>query len=307
MYYPYLRGKQYELLALRDLLMERKLSKKIIPIIEPVKETASFKKTVDYFLNKNHTLYTIVNPKVGEYSIYDSTHPIHGERCSFENDALLIDNTSNNFFYDFSKFKKFQNLIVIYNDFDSINYGKKFLYDNSLISKLNFVPDGSRFLRQFKQEPVGIIRDAFAKKDRNVDYLDTPEEFFSDDHLYYQEQYEAFSDYSITGKSYIDGGFAPIAVAIHIVFFDENDVLRIRHFVSDTNEDITDPAGKFNEALSKLIEWAETIDEKNESISLEQFRKLSNEKRYPGLGFVKKLCIMHHLEIMGNFLDNRGS
>lgn len=215
-----------------------------------------------------------------------------------------MENTSS---VNFSKFVKSNDFIAIYGDFDSIEIGKRTLSGNGLSSKLNFVPDGSRFLRQFKQEPIGLIRDAFIKRDRNVDYLGAEDEFFSDDHLYFDENYEAFSDYSITGKSYIEGGFAPIAVAIHMVYLDANDVLRVKHFVSDTNEDITDPAGKFNEALTKLVKWASNIDEKNESISLQQFRKLSDEKRYPGLGFVKKLSIMHHLEIMGKFLDNRGS
>lgn len=49
MYYPYLRGKQYELLALRDLLIQKKLSQKVIPIIEPIKETASFKRQLTLF------------------------------------------------------------------------------------------------------------------------------------------------------------------------------------------------------------------------------------------------------------------
>lgn len=37
-YFPYLRGRQSELLALRDLMVVGKLSPYVIPIIEPVKE-----------------------------------------------------------------------------------------------------------------------------------------------------------------------------------------------------------------------------------------------------------------------------
>lgn len=37
MYFPYLRGRQFELIALRDLVDKGVLSDKIIPIIEPVK------------------------------------------------------------------------------------------------------------------------------------------------------------------------------------------------------------------------------------------------------------------------------
>ncbi len=36
MYFPYVRGRQYELLALRELASQNLLSAKIVPIIEPV-------------------------------------------------------------------------------------------------------------------------------------------------------------------------------------------------------------------------------------------------------------------------------
>jgi hypothetical protein len=44
MYYPYFRGKQFDLIALRTLLEENCLSKRIQPIIEPVKKNGCFYK-----------------------------------------------------------------------------------------------------------------------------------------------------------------------------------------------------------------------------------------------------------------------
>jgi len=46
MYFPYLRGRQYELIAIRELAEKGKLSKRIIPIIEPVKLSTTIKSTV---------------------------------------------------------------------------------------------------------------------------------------------------------------------------------------------------------------------------------------------------------------------
>ena len=37
MYFPYLRGRQFELIALRELVEKDVLSGRIMPIIEPVK------------------------------------------------------------------------------------------------------------------------------------------------------------------------------------------------------------------------------------------------------------------------------
>lgn len=42
MYFPYLRGRQNELLCLRELLNAGKLSSKVIPIIEPVRFSSTF-------------------------------------------------------------------------------------------------------------------------------------------------------------------------------------------------------------------------------------------------------------------------
>lgn len=49
MYFPYLRGRQFELIALRDLVEKGVLSDKIIPIIEPVKLSSTLIKTIESY------------------------------------------------------------------------------------------------------------------------------------------------------------------------------------------------------------------------------------------------------------------
>lgn len=44
MYYPYLRGKQFELLALREFANESANNRNIVPIIEPVKTHSTVSK-----------------------------------------------------------------------------------------------------------------------------------------------------------------------------------------------------------------------------------------------------------------------
>ncbi len=46
MYFPYLRGRQFELIALRELIDEGLIGDKIVPIIEPIKPTATLVKTL---------------------------------------------------------------------------------------------------------------------------------------------------------------------------------------------------------------------------------------------------------------------
>jgi len=66
MYYPYFRGKQFELILLRDyagLLAENNIH----PIIEPVKENfSSLTKTMESLHDKNALSTIIINPQVGE-------------------------------------------------------------------------------------------------------------------------------------------------------------------------------------------------------------------------------------------------
>lgn len=52
-------------------------------------------------------------------------------------------------------------------------------------------------------------------------------------------------------------------ILIHIVYFNEKKELRIHHFVSDSNDGIEDPGGKFGEALEKLVYWCEENNVQN--------------------------------------------
>ena len=168
-------------------------------------------------------------------------------------------------------------------------------------AKYNVVPYDFAF-RRIRGNRV-LIADRFEpiKKERNNDYSKNEDEFFSDDHLYYSDGYVGFSDYTIVGQEYQESGFAPYAVVIHIVYFDDKKNLRIRHFVSDSNDDISDPANKFYEAVSKLVEWNSNMKLETEGIHI--FEELHRTGAYPGLGVVKKLSIMHHIELMGNYLE----
>ena len=67
MYFPYLRGRQYELLALRELANNNLLGDYVIPIIEPVKLSPTLVNTMADFIKTNHPLSVIRNPAVGTF------------------------------------------------------------------------------------------------------------------------------------------------------------------------------------------------------------------------------------------------
>lgn len=309
MYFPYLRGRQYELLALRELIGNNKLSDKIIPVIEPVKITSTLLSTIKAFTDNNKKLVIIRNPKVGTF-ITDSEKPKNEDisKALFQaiNDTniysgvIVDDNIQDTVKHLSGKGVRYSQMVALCLKGDSIDSWKSVFINNSPI--YNIIPYSPSF-RHIRKGRV-MLDDKFVKLPRNSDYLNCADEFFSDDHIFYKDDgYKGFSDYSIVGKEYSDSGFAPYAVAIHIVYpaSISDETLRIHHFVSDSNFGIEDPANKFYEALTKLVIWNKTKE--LNTLAMKEFERMYDSETYPGLGVIKKLSIMHHLEWMGNYLD----
>lgn len=115
-----------------------------------------------------------------------------------------------------------------------------------------------------------------------------------------------FGDFLIVGNEFHEGGGPAYAVAIHLTFIDpdKDDAMYIYHFVSKTKDTPTDPAGKFGEALQKLIEKLESGDSKLlETTAIKEFRELHEKGHFPGLGYIKKLSMNHHIETIADYFD----
>lgn len=304
MYFPILRGRQFELLALRECIKENLLSNKIIPIVEPVKVSSTYTKTVDSFIKVGKPIAVIHNPQVGSWikdSKKESNAKIWEQAQEQFKDANVISS-----FYVTSKLDvhiknapPINSLLLLCNNPEYLGNYEEVIGDS--IPLYNVVPDKGDFRRRIRPNRV-MCEDHFPKQTRNIDYSDIETEFFSSDHLYYADDgYKGFADYSVVGEEYSETGFAPYAVAIHIVYFGEKNILRIAHFVSDSNDDISDPARKFAEAVEKLVEWNKTMN--LNTVGIREFETAYRNKTYPGLGVVKKYSIMHHLELMSKYLD----
>ena len=76
----------------------------------------------------------------------------------------------------------------------------------------------------------------------------------------------------------------------------------MHHFVSESNDDIQNPAKKFYEAVRKLEKWARKNDIPM-TAGLKIFFEHYENQTYPGLGSVKKLSLIHHLELISKYLD----
>lgn len=298
MYYPYLRGRQFELISLREALSYNILSEKIIPIIEPVKVSSTLITTIKAFSDKKQPLIIIKNPSVGtfeqEISLRKDFLELYEEICSsmFIKKAYILNRN----------IKLAQNEgYYICDDTEQIDELNKINsnYENQTV----IIPDNSSFRRRINNKIRKVVlQDCFNKKNRNIDYKDNKDEFFNDMHLVYNDEgYNGFSDYSIIGKDYNESGFAPYAVAIHMVYFSDDKSLRVHHFVSKSNPNSTvDTAGKFKEAAVELLNFSPLKN--NPTRAYKVIEQLVDDEKFPGLGVIKKLSIMHHIELMNNFL-----
>ena len=307
MYFPYLRGRQYELIALRELLANNKLGNNVIPIIEPVKLSPTLVSTLEAFETKKQPCALIMNPAVGsfneEYSKNEKNRANRLDEVIEQSEHLYYASLMSRGYQKDDNFKQNDDMsrqIIICKDPDGLNG-----YEGDCSTELiayNLIGEDSKLNREVSGSKVKIS-DRFKKAPRNVDYAKKTDEFFSKDHKYFlKEGYKGFSDYSIVGESYSDSGFAPTAIAIHIVYFNEKQDLRIHHFVSDTNENLRNQAGKFEEALEKLLNAIEE-GKISQTMAIKEFQRLSDTKTYPGLGTIKKLTMMHHIELVGKYLD----
>jgi hypothetical protein len=303
MYYPYLRGRQYELIALRELVEKSLIGDKLLPIIEPVRTSPTFLSFMDTFSENKQKFGIIINPEYGHFnseidsnSVYKNEYNLRKYRVHCLPTYIL-----NSTIRQQEPMDSKDAAIAICKSKDMISSINRFT--DVLKLKTFIMPDERIYKRGVHGNKV-LLSDNFNKKQRNVDYIKEPDEFFSDDHLYFAEEgYVGYSDFSIIGDDYSESGFAPYAVAIHMVYFDKNKNLRIHHFISDTNDDYADPAGKFFEALKKLIEFPSLRNQ--QTFAYSEYVRFYNNHIYSGLGIVKKLSLMHHFELMNRFFSEK--
>ncbi|MDD6170428.1 MAG: sce7725 family protein [Lachnospiraceae bacterium] len=321
MYYPYLRGRQNELLCIRELLEKGKLSTKIVPIIEPVRFNATFFSTLSIFIELKREIILIHNPKVGSFNkeYKEMKKKIEAEKDEKKKNKLQItldsylDILKNEYIIagyinneevvaEVLSGKKDVSKMVLINCFQG-NYKYYEKYGEKLSAKLTLIPKDE----DFKDEVYGnavILEDGYNKAKRNVDYINSPDDFFSRNHIIYEKRgYVGFSDYSIVGSEYDETGFAPLAIAIHIMYYGEKKELRVHHFVSESNENIFDPARKFEEAMKKLLAW-ELFDEIPKTEGFIKLVECYNNGKFPGLGVIKRYSLMHHIQMMSEYLGD---
>ena len=254
MYYPYLRAKQFDLKALREFSEEHPNDTKIVPILEPVKKQPNALKLAISDMRKNGMRFAlIVNPTDGDFK-HDS---INFDTLLKDLGLFEDDKTIDGWIPAFLCSKKQQldtvlpliekysmkNVMLIFRScMDIDNQTVNTLVDNP---KVGYIVNAfgttisRRLKKRLKETNKKIIRldDCFKSKNRNADYANNDDEFFSEEPFYYKtdENLDGFADYTTLPSEYVEGGMLPYALAIHLSYRKNKDQIYVHHFVSDSN------------------------------------------------------------------------
>ncbi len=313
MYYPYLHGKQFELIALREFADQYADNCRICPIIEPVKSSFnSLRLAVKKLQEKKVPFALVLNSDKGDFAgknlNVDQELSDMLNECEIWIPAFKV--SSNNVKQILSRLsdQSYQEVILVCDE--SIDYGqiefKKLLGLNE-VTKVVFDADNNRqFKRELSKSNKEAIRfdDNFRAQKRNSDYINIPEELFSEEVFYYksEDNFAGFADYTVLQSEFFEGGMLPIALAIHLTYQKDTQIW-IRHFVSDTNNDNANIQKKFGEAAQKAIRFFNEIQYSNQAI--EELNRYYSEGNYPGLGVIKKISIKSHLELINSILNSQ--
>lgn len=307
MYYPILRGRQNELLAIRELLFDGKLDN-VIPIIEPVKASSTLLSVLKEYQDQEKQLFLVVNPIVGSFEkelgqnaeFQKEFFEITSSNPHFVGTYYIGNNSGSSIMPDIFKKRAYYLKAENREDYEKSCLKREPHY--TLISSEN-----QRIRRIAHGEKISLVS-AFHPQKRNADYCEHKQDYLTEEPFYYKEEgLVGFSDYSVIGEEYSEGGFLPKVVALHFVHWNEKrNQLLVRHFTSSRRNQSSDIAKKFNEALGSLLLWTEENPELFENTkALSEMRQIYNEERFPGLGVAKRLAIKHHLELVNNLLGRQ--
>ncbi len=312
MYCPYFRGKQFELITIRETA-KLMAGAQFIPIIEPVKEALKgLEKSLQAICENAGRAIVVVNPNYGDHQD-DGTEITKLLQDGFVgNDKvsagiLLSSNMSLDLAKALYQVHKDHHPTFVHAGFTSQKELAQYLGVDLPSSQHVFVEDHANTLyrKYFTGSTRILVRDGFNRQ-KNAEYANVPAEQFSELHLTYKSDLgmDGFGDFLIVGDSFSEGGGPAYAVAIHLTFIDpdKDDVMYVYHFVSSTNDTPTDPAGKFAQALQKLVDKLNSGNSKlQETQAIQEFRALHAKGHFPGLGYVKKLSMKHHIETLAGY------
>ena len=315
MYFPYVYGRKYELLALKNASSKYLSPDRVIPIIEPVRDTpGDLIRCLDSIGKEGKSAIIIANPTQGNFRDKRPDEWREALEDSFEKYDTLIPGAllhsgarapNLTAVQRFTSKYKDREVALIYRN-SGFSQSENVTLAATANAAYHIVLQDKISSDHLKVLPISKlvhVVDRFNKQPRNADY--GLAELFSDSHKTFKEHGIGFGDYTVIGEPYQEGGGPPGAVAIHITYRDvKKDELWVHHFLSDeTDRKVGKVESKYLEALAKLT----TVHGKrpiefglNPAITL--YLEDYTKKHCPGLGKSKERQVYHHIARMHDLL-----
>ncbi|MES0869658.1 sce7725 family protein [Pseudovibrio sp. SCP19] len=305
MYFPYFRGKRFELLAIRDtagVIAQHNF----VPIIEPVKEQLDdLERALEAICEVGAQSILIFNPQNGELvgrasSVVNLWNESFSETENVVPGLILTENMSIEEIVVFCNAHRDHNVALIHQGFSSGRELAEALARVNNIQAHVFIAEysGRLYRDHFERHPQRVLIDDGFVRRVNRDHPD--DEFFSDlIQTHARDGLQGFGDFLTVGDEYSQSGGPAFTVAIHLSYINENrdGSIFIRHFLSDSRLTADDTPGKFREAMVHLIEFLDSDRSMIEETSaVRELRDLNDRNHYPGLGALKRLSLTHHIE-----------
>lgn len=309
MYFPLLRGKQYELVALREFAEEHPGEQLLCPIIEPVRVLPDALVRTAGSLSSNGIRYSVVmNPGKGDYALETNRFEIGDYLHLFDKfavkpiPAFIADGKSAAVLRMIEQNRLKEVMVIFEDSFDMENCDDDVLCNHNSVS---YIVCGSVDSRNNKRYLLrtgkNIIRldDNFVVRKPNTAYRGFDEDPYTEEFFYYRDdRFYGFADYCVLPKAFVEGGTTPTAVAIHLTYQKRNDAIWVRHFVSEEAYDARHIRDKFGNAVNKVVDFYRTVEPTDAARWL-----IHHSDRYPGLGVLKKVTMKNHLELISNILS----
>jgi len=309
MYYPILKGKQFELGALKELVGHIPAGN-VCPILEPVNlSLGPLATTISELTTAGITSWVVINPSQGEFlsgsgsnitaSLITHLATVGNGTGAFVPCVKVRDVT------DVSAIALLRSLTTPFVAYVEGAISPALNLDLMRASVVALNPEKTDHSIWGSLSNVVLFHDGFDKKSRNLDY--GLESFYSNYHTEYRSRPNAigFGDYTILGERFSEGGGPAFVVTLHLSYLDPSRLnhMYVRHFSSySDNDSQSDPGGKFREALDLLVAHVSAnFTNFVNTAGLRDFNALHATRHFPGLGVAKKISIKHHIQTLSGW------
>lgn len=305
MYYPYLRSKQNEMLALRAMAESRDYCAHISPVIEPIRDLSSTMLTAMDRMDEAGVPYAVVlNSSYSEntFTQEELLAKISDKRFV---PAFLCDGDVSTVTAQVVALAVDSVMLIFKNSIDSENEALNALFEKRCVTIVvgNMGRSVKKRLKSLGKNVVTFNTDAFRSVTSNASYADCIDEKYTEEHAFYEEDnFDGFADFCVLPKELASGGMTPTTLAIHLTYKRNQEEIWVRHFLSDTRMGRENIQKKFEEAAKHVRTF---FLDKVHTKAVDEILECLSSGHYPGLGALKKYSIMNHLELVNRILEEQ--